>query len=297
MPQLETILWFCLGFALASLIALFLGRAAWRSGVRLGARRMQRKVPGTVSELQTERDSMRAENAMMARKLEVRMGEVKAKLAEQAAEVARHRNRIEILAADLARRDKADAGLRGEITRLEEQVATYEGLISQRADSVQLTLEKLQAKDQEISQQADEIAALKSRIWKLQAKTQPIEQRLAEAGEESEKLAAEIRALDQAWPTKLAELGFSNAQGAGETMTEAPPPAAQPERAVEPELVAVTGATVQRQAEAESVNRTAAPVTETQGKPKAARSPQGRFAGNVISLAQRIKALQRTITR
>jgi chromosome segregation ATPase len=292
MPQLETILWFCLGFALASLIALFLGRAAWRSGVRLGARRMQRKVPGTVSELQTERDSMRAENAMMARKLEVRMGEVKAKLAEQAAEVARHRNRIEILAADLAKRDKADAGLRGEIARLEEQVATYEGLISQRADSVQLTLEKLQAKDQEISQQADEIAALKSRIWKLQAKTQPIEQRLAEAGEESEKLAAEIRALDQAWPTKLAELGFSNSQGA-----DAAASTAQPEAAAAPELVAVSEATADRQAEAESVNGTTAPVTEAQGKPKPARSPQGRFAGNVISLAQRIKALQRTITR
>jgi chromosome segregation ATPase len=293
MPQLETILWFCLGFALASLIALFLGRAAWRSGVRLGARRMQRKVPGTVSELQTERDSMRAENAMMARKLEVRMGEVKAKLAEQAAEVARHRNRIEILAADLAKRDKADAGLRGEIARLEEQVATYEGLISQRADSVQLTLEKLQAKDQEISQQADEIAALKSRIWKLQAKTQPIEQRLAEAGEESEKLAAEIRALDQAWPTKLAELGFSNSQGADAAAART----AQPEAAAAPELVAVSEATADRQAEAESVNGTTAPVTEAQGKPKPARSPQGRFAGNVISLAQRIKALQRTITR
>ena len=81
----------------------------------------------------------------MARKLEVRMGEVKAKLAEQAAEVSRHRNRIEILAADLAQRDKVDAGLRTEIARLEEQVATYEGLISQRTDSVSATLERLQA--------------------------------------------------------------------------------------------------------------------------------------------------------
>src|SRR5262249_49356161 len=151
---------------------------------------------------------MRAENAMMARKLEVRMGEMKARLAEQAAEVSRHRNRIEILAADLAKRDKVDAGLRAEIARLEELVATYDGVISQRTDSVSTTLEKLQAQDRQINQQVDEIAALKSRIWKLQAKTQPIEDRLLEAGEESEKLAAEIRALDQAWPTKLAELGL-----------------------------------------------------------------------------------------
>ncbi|WP_119269644.1 hypothetical protein [Taklimakanibacter deserti] len=290
MSQLETILWFGLGFAVASLIALFLGRAAWRSGVRLGARRMQRKVPGTVSELQTERDSMRAENAMMARKLEVRMGEVKAKLAEQAAEVSRHRNRIEMLAADLAQRDKVDAGLRGEIARLEEQVATYEGLISQRTDSVSATLERLQAQDREINQQADEIAALKSRIWKLQAKTQPIEDRLAEAGEESQKLAAEMRALDQAWPAKLAELGFDERPQAA---------AATAETVVEPEAgIAAEPAMMRDEPAPEAVNGAAAPAAEIRPEPKPARSVQSRsFAGNVISLAQRIKALQKTITR
>lgn len=281
MSQLETILWFGLGFAVASLIALFLGRSAWRSGVRLGARRMQRKVPGTVSELQTERDSMRAENAMMARKLEVRTGEMKAKLAEQAAEVSRHRNRMEMLGADLARRDKLDASLRGEIARLEEQVATYEGLISQRTDSVSLTLEKMQAQDQEINRQADEIAALKSKIWKLQAKTLPIEERLTEAGEESEKLAAEIRALDQAWPTKLAELGFSEANAAAAERQPEPAPAA-----AEPQTV------VMAEAEPAPVNG-GAPGPRDEPKPQ--RS--SRLAGNVISLAQRFKALQKTITR
>lgn len=286
MSQLETILWFGLGFAVASLIALFLGRAAWRSGVRLGARRMQRKVPGTVSDLQTERDSMRAENAMMARKLEVRMGEVKARLAEQAAEVSRHRNRIEVLAADLARRDKLDAGLRGEITRLEEQVATYEGLISQRTDSVQVTLDKLQANDREISQQADEIAALKSRIWKLQTKAQPIEERLTEAGEESEKLAAEIRALDQAWPTKLAELGFNDRDAATGEPADV---AAQPAVAAPAEMASVAAG------ESEHVN--GKPASEIRADAKPARGSSSRLAGNVISLAQRIKALQKTITR
>lgn len=289
MSQLETILWFGLGFAVASLVALFLGRAAWRSGVRLGARRMQRKVPGTVSELQTERDSMRAENAMMARKLEVRMGEMKARLAEQAAEVSRHRNRLDIMAADLAQRDKVDEGLRAEIARLEEQVATYEGLISQRTDSVSLTLERMQAKDREINQQADEIATLKSRIWKLQAKTQPIEDRLAEAGEESAKLAAEVRALDQAWPTKLAELGFDE-RGAAVAPAEA---AVGPEAGGTAETMTVPEA----EPELEPLNGATASTAEIRAEAKPARSPHSRFAGNVISLAQRIKALQKTITR
>lgn len=269
MSQLETILWFGLGFAVASLIALFLGRAAWRSGVRLGARRMQRKVPGTVSELQTERDSMRAENAMMERKLEVYMGQLKARLAEQTAEVSRHRNRIELLAADLAQREKLDSALRAEIARLEQQVMTFEAELAQRTETVQISVERLHAKDDELNQYADEIAALKSRIWKLQTKSQPIEERLAEAGEESEKLAAEIRALDQAWPEKLNELGFSDRAAEPQTAPEpvnggAPPKVDPPVREPAPEL---------------------APVRPS------------RFAGNVVSLAQRIKALQKTITR
>lgn len=286
MSQLETILWFGLGFAIASLIALFLGRAAWRSGVRMGARRMQRKVPGTVSELQTERDSMRAENAMMARKLEVRTGEMKAKLAEQAAEVSRHRNRLELIAADLAQREKMDASLHAEIAHLKEQVATFEDVVSQRADSVQMTIERLQAKDREINQQADEIAALKSRIWKLQAKTQPIEERLVEASEESEKLAAEIRALDQAWPEKLAELGFSDREAAvGSADPAGTQAAVQSETIAKPEPDPVP------------VNGGGPPAAEIRDEPQPARPPHSRFAGNVISLAQRIKALQKTITR
>jgi len=275
MSQLETILWFGLGFAVASLIALFLGRAAWRSGVRLGARRMARKVPGTVSELQTERDSMRADNAMMARKLEVRMGEMKARLAEQAAEVSRHRNRIETLVTDLGRREKLDDVTRSEIAQLREQLSAFEGDMTHRAETAHLATEKLRAKDEEISRQADEIAALKSRIWKLQTKAQPIEERLVEASAESEKLAAEVRALDQAWPEKLTELGFADRDGAAEYER-----LAQPAQLAEP----VNGSTT-----------TAAAASEVPAPPPP--PPQSRFAGNVVSLAQRIKALQKTITR
>lgn len=277
MVTLETILWFGLGFAVASLIALFLGRLAWRSGVRLGARRMARKVPGTVSELQTERDSMRADNAMMARKLEVRMGEMKAKLAEQAAEVSRHRNRIETLVTDLARREKLDDVGRAEVGRLREQISSFQGDVTQRSETAHLAAERLRAKDEEISRQADEIAALKSRIWKLQTKSEPIEERLVEASAESEKLAAEIRALDQAWPEKLSELGFANRDNPEE-----------PEKSAElAEQVNGNGA----------LTATTEPPPEEPASPPPPPPPQSRFAGNVVSLAQRIKALQRTITR
>ena len=63
MSQTETILLIVLGFSLASLIALFLGRMVWTMGVKLGARRMHRQVPSSLVGLQTERDRLRADIA------------------------------------------------------------------------------------------------------------------------------------------------------------------------------------------------------------------------------------------
>ena len=94
MSQTETILLIVLGFSLASLIALFMGRMIWTAALRVGARRMQRQVPSSLIGLQTERDRLRAEYAMLAQRLGARLEEAKIRLAEQTAEVSRHSNRI-----------------------------------------------------------------------------------------------------------------------------------------------------------------------------------------------------------
>ena len=105
MSQTETILLVVLGFALASLVALFIGRIAWRMASRLGARRMQRQVPGTLKDLQADRDRLRADYALLSQKLGGHLETVKARMAEQMAEVARSRNRILSLSEDVAARD------------------------------------------------------------------------------------------------------------------------------------------------------------------------------------------------
>ena len=68
MSQTETILLILLGFSLGALIALFFGRFIWNLGLRFGARRMRKQVPSTVAGLQTERDQLRAEFAMLSQR-------------------------------------------------------------------------------------------------------------------------------------------------------------------------------------------------------------------------------------
>jgi len=114
MSQTETILLILLGFSLGALIALFFGRFIWNLGLRFGARRMRKQVPSTVAGLQTERDQLRAEFAMLSQRLSARLEEAKLSAAEQMAEVTRHRNRVDMLVAEQAEKDRSLAALQAE---------------------------------------------------------------------------------------------------------------------------------------------------------------------------------------
>ena len=72
MAQVEIIMYVALGFAAAALIALLLGRVVWTLAIGIGRRRAQRTAATPqVAQLQAERNQLRAEQAMLARKVEV----------------------------------------------------------------------------------------------------------------------------------------------------------------------------------------------------------------------------------
>ena len=104
MSQTETLMLVVLGFALASFLALVIGRVLWRVSRRLYRRQQDKLVPTVVAELRADRDRLRAELAMRSRRFEVRLDDMKAKLVEHMAEVMRHRNRIELMSQELTKR-------------------------------------------------------------------------------------------------------------------------------------------------------------------------------------------------
>jgi chromosome segregation ATPase len=150
MSQIETIMLVALGFAVAALIALFLGRIAWVFALGLGKKRMQRATPTTIAELQSDRDRLRAEYAMLWRKLELRMSDLKTKLAEQMAEVSRNRNRIDHLISELRNRDRLLNEREAELQSLRIQLAPLESELTARTASVQQLKEQLRGRDEEI---------------------------------------------------------------------------------------------------------------------------------------------------
>jgi chromosome segregation ATPase len=263
MSQSETFMLVILGFAIAAFLSLIIGRLAWKLALRIGARRAMRHVPSTVAEMKTDRDRLRASNAMMAKKLEVRVDEMKMRSAELAAEVSRHRNRVENLRQDVRDRDATITARDGEIASLRETLSILqmslagkeEELLEARKvpaepavqDRLQSRISELTSLSDQISKQREDASAetpqIANGILVKPANSttfQPeiLETKIVEAEKAADQLQDELKRMEKAWP--------------------------------ESESVATTEAKLEEEA------------------PK-------RGITNVISLAKRIKALQKSV--
>lgn len=247
MSQTETILLIVLGFSLASLIALFMARGLWTAAVKVGARRMQRQVPSSLVGLQTERDRLRAEYAMLAQRLGGKLETTKLQLAEQMAEVSRHRNRLHEL-------EKLEANRGADNRRLSARVRELETALVQARAMEDSLRHELAARDAALAEAArthrphapapdaphghaapaaDEAEArLRQRIDRLTelAKAPPpddfvihapappseddihLQERMAEAERQTDELTRDLERLDAEWQQRMSEQKIGEAE-------------------------------------------------------------------------------------
>jgi chromosome segregation ATPase len=125
MSLTETLMLVALGFALALLVVLLFGRGFWALASNFGSKRKAKNIPVQMLELQADRDRLRAEHAIMSRKLELRLEEIKSRMTEQMAEVSRSRNRMQTLIEQLETSEATVANRDSEIAGLKAQVETY----------------------------------------------------------------------------------------------------------------------------------------------------------------------------
>ena len=245
MSGTETILLIVLGFALATLIALFMGRLVWTAAVKVGVRRIQRQVPSSLVGLQTERDRLRAEYAMMAQRLGSRLEEAKLRLAESMAEVSRHRNRLHLVEVDETSRATALRQLTERVKELElalEETRIHEGELRLALAAKDEALSKLRKKKgyeghkfQEEAPAAtpplDPEIRLRQRIDKLSelARNRPsadamveepdieptITAKLTEAERQTRELEQQLLRLESEWSSPTPNLRTNTARNPG----------------------------------------------------------------------------------
>jgi chromosome segregation ATPase len=155
--MIESIMFFGGGFLVASLFGLVLISVVHHRAVRLTERRVADAIPVSMSEIQADKDNLRAEFAMSSRRLEMSVEQLKAKATNQLGDLARKDEAINRLKSELVERtavtDELDATAKGLATKMRE---TEQGLEVKTAD-LEATQRALAAKEAELAKAASDI--------------------------------------------------------------------------------------------------------------------------------------------
>src|SRR5215510_8316343 len=99
--MIEPIIYFALGFLIASLLGLVIVPLVHARAVRLTAKRLEAATPVSMAEIQADKDQLRAEFAMSTRRLEMSVDQLKRKTTGQLAELGKKADAINQLKAEV----------------------------------------------------------------------------------------------------------------------------------------------------------------------------------------------------
>lgn len=298
----------------------------WDLAIRLGANRSRSKVPVDVVELQADRDRLRAEYAMLSRKLELRIDDLKTRNAEQTAEVSRNRNRIEALLEELGKHEKETQTQGGELKSLRDQNAHLEKELAQRTLALQSAEEQLRAKDETIAILKVDLADLRGEIENRDRQIVLLRSEAANAAKaawsmqepefqlDKQRLKSRIDALNELSEQIAAqrlELSQERAR-VSEVEPEEEAPVSNTVQALERKLIQAEEESKELASELQRLDDSwSQRVNEMRSSPRAIpriptfddieqevkRERSTRDVANVVSLAARIRSLQKDIGR
>jgi chromosome segregation ATPase len=204
----QSFLFFALGFLCAGFLALMVAPAIWRRAVALTRKRIEASIPLTQTEIQADKDRIRAEYAMSTRRLEMSVKALREKTAEQLVEINRGHEALKGLAVERTDKNQALSELgaknealrqrEGELQQLSDRLRETERKLEKRA----LELEKLEQMYDDASFSSSsrqiELVARESELQKLASDISLLRGQRKEADRRNQEIAAESKAAREA---------------------------------------------------------------------------------------------------
>src|SRR3982751_5530622 len=192
--MIEPIMYFGLGFLIASLLGLVIVPLVHARAVRLTARRLEAATPVSMAEIQADKDQLRAEFAMSTRRLEMSVDQLKAKTTSQLAELGKKTDAISRLKAELGEKTATIFALEAREKSLKDQLHTTEDELAIKTNALREAERALAGRQAELGRltmelddtavaaagQSVEIVALKTQIETLQETVATLEQEIKE---------------------------------------------------------------------------------------------------------------------
>jgi chromosome segregation ATPase len=155
--MIEPIMYFGIGFLIASLFGLVFIPLVHNRAVRLTMRRLEATTPLSMAEIQADKDQLRAEFAMSTRRLELTIEQLKAKTTSQLAELGKKTGSINRLKVELGEKTATILSLEAREKGLKEQLRATEGDFATKTRTLHDAEQVLADKQAELARLAAEL--------------------------------------------------------------------------------------------------------------------------------------------
>src|SRR5512140_1026939 len=130
--MIEPIMYLAIGFLLSMLFGLMIVPLVHNRAVRLTTRRLEAATPLSMAEIQADKDQLRAEFAMSARRLEMSVDQLKNKTTSQLAELGKKTDAINRMKIELGEKNATIFSLEARERAMKNQLhATGEESVTQ----------------------------------------------------------------------------------------------------------------------------------------------------------------------
>jgi chromosome segregation ATPase len=223
--MIEPIMYLAIGFLVSMLCGLMIVPLVHNRAVRLTTRRLEAATPLSMAEIQADKDQLRAEFAMSARRLEMSVDQLKHKTTSQLAELGKKSDAINRMKLELGEKNATIFSLEAREKAVKEQLRATEEEFNTKTEALRAAGLALSNKQSELArinvELSDRSMMAESRQVELVAVRAQIEQLKGRVGDaEKEFSATQVRLSQERTESETASRELAEARSRVENLSQ-----------------------------------------------------------------------------
>ena len=223
--MIEPIMYLAIGFLVSMLFGLMIVPLVHNRAVRLTTRRLEAATPLSMAEIQADKDQLRAEFAMSARRLEMSVDQLKNKTTSQLAELGKKSDAINRMKIELGEKNATIFALEAREKAVKEQLRATEEEFVAKTEALRAAEQTLTAKQNELAKINTELNdrsmtadSRQVELVAVRAQIDDLKNRVGEA--EKEFAATEARLAQERKDSDTATRELTEARGRVENLSQ-----------------------------------------------------------------------------
>ena len=223
--MIEPIMYLAIGFLVSMLFGLMIVPLVHNRAVRLTTRRLEAATPLSMAEIQADKDQLRAEFAMSARRLEMSVDQLKNKTTSQLAELGKKSDAINRMKLEIGEKNATIFSLEAREKAVKEQLRATEEEFTAKTQSLRDAEQALKEKQGELAKINNELSdrsmvAETRQVELIAVRTQIDELKNRVGDAEKEFSATQMRLEQERSDSEKASLELGEARGRVENLSQ-----------------------------------------------------------------------------